>query len=53
MKVQRSLVMCRPRIGIGSTGSYGAGLLRFMQQAKVTVFEGATPDNAAFATGGP
>ena len=25
------------RIGIESTGSYGAGLLRFMQQAKVTV----------------
>ena len=27
------------RIGIESTGSYGAGLLRFMQQAKVTVLE--------------
>ena len=27
-----------------STGSYGAGLLRFMQQAKVTVLEVTTPD---------
>ena len=27
-----------------STGSYGAGLLRFMQQAKVTVFEVTTSD---------
>ena len=32
------------RIGIESTGSYGAGLLRFMQQAKVTVLEVTTPD---------
>ena len=32
------------RIGIKSTGSYGAGLLRFMQQAKVTVLEVTTPD---------
>ena len=31
-------------IGIESTGSYGAGLLRFMQQAKVTVLEVTTPD---------
>ena len=30
------------RIGIESTGSYGAGLLRFMQQAKVTVLEVTT-----------
>ena len=29
---------------IESTGSYGAGLLRFMQQAKVTVLEVTTPD---------
>ncbi len=27
-----------------STGSYGAGLLRFMQQAKVPVLEVTTPD---------
>jgi transposase len=32
------------RIGIESTGSYGAGLLRFMQQAKVMVLEVTTPD---------
>ena len=32
------------RIGIESTGSYGAGLLRFMQQAKVAVLEVTTPD---------
>src|SRR5271154_1698445 len=32
------------RIGVESTGSYGAGLLRFMQQAKVTVLEVTTPD---------
>jgi transposase len=32
------------RIGIESTGSYGAGFLRFMQQAKVTVLEVTTPD---------
>ena len=31
------------RIGIESTGSYGAGLLRFMQQAKVVVLEVTTP----------
>ena len=30
------------RIEIDSTGSYGAGLLRFMQQAKVTVLEVTT-----------
>jgi hypothetical protein len=32
------------RMGIESTGSYGAGLLRFMQQASVTVLEVTTPD---------
>lgn len=32
------------RIGIESTGSYGAGLLRFMQQAGVEVLEVTTPD---------
>ena len=32
------------RIGIESTGSYGAGFLRFMQQAKVTVLEVMTLD---------
>jgi transposase len=32
------------RIGIESTGSYGAGLLRSMQQAKVAVLEVTTPD---------
>src|SRR5271155_2944971 len=32
------------RIGVESTGSYGAGLLRFMQQAKVSVLEVTTPD---------
>ena len=31
------------RIGIESTGSYGAGLLRFMGQAKVVVLEVTTP----------
>src|SRR5258708_705064 len=31
-------------IGIESTGSYGAGLLRFMQQAGITVLEVTTPD---------
>jgi transposase len=32
------------RIGVESTGSYGAGLLRFMQQAGVTVLEVTAPD---------
>lgn len=32
------------RVGIESTGSYGAGLLRFMQQAGVTVLEVTAPD---------
>jgi transposase len=32
------------RIGVESTGSYGAGLLRFLQQAGVTVLEVTTPD---------
>ena len=33
------------RIGIESTGSYGAGLLRFAQQAGIDVLEVTTPDN--------
>jgi transposase len=32
------------RIGIESTGSYGAGLLRFMQDAGIEVMEVTTPD---------
>ena len=32
------------RIGIESTGSYGAGLLRFMQQAGIEVLEVTMPD---------
>ena len=32
------------RIGIESTGSYGAGLLRFMQQAGIDVLEVTAPD---------
>jgi transposase len=32
------------RIGIESTGSYGAGLLRIMQQAELAVLEVITPD---------
>jgi len=32
------------RVGVESTGSYGAGLLRFLQQAGVTVLEVTTPD---------
>jgi len=32
------------RIGIESTGSYGAGLLRYMQSADVEVLEVTTPD---------
>ena len=32
------------RIGIESTGSYGAGLLRFMQDAGIEVLEVTTPD---------
>jgi transposase len=32
------------RVGIESTGSYGAGLLRFLQQAGVEVLEVTTPD---------
>ena len=32
------------RIGIESTGSYGAGLLRFMQQSGVVVLEVTTSD---------
>ena len=33
-------------VGVESTGSYGAGLLRFMQQAGVTVLEVTAPDKA-------
>jgi transposase len=32
------------RVGVESTGSYGAGLLRFLQQAGVAVLEVTTPD---------
>jgi transposase len=32
------------RIGVESTGSYGAGLLRFLQSAGVMVLEVTTPD---------
>src|SRR5215813_3820376 len=32
------------RIGVESTGSYGAGLLRFMQQAGIDVLEVTAPD---------
>src|SRR6478672_13291315 len=32
------------RVGVESTGSYGAGLLRFLQHAGVTVLEVTTPD---------
>jgi transposase len=32
------------RIGVESTGSYGAGLLPFMQQARVAVLEVTTQD---------
>ena len=40
---------CSPSVSFSasessSTGSYGAGLLRFMQQAKVVVLEVTTPD---------
>ena len=33
------------RIGVEFTGSYGAGLLRFLQLAGPTVLEMTTPDN--------
>jgi transposase len=33
------------RVGIESTGSYGAGLLRFVQNAGIEVLEVTTPDN--------
>jgi hypothetical protein len=32
------------RVGVESTGSYGAGLLRFMQKAGIAVLEVTTPD---------
>jgi transposase len=34
------------RIGIESTGTYGAGLLRYMQKAGVEVLEVTTPDKS-------
>ncbi len=34
------------RVGIESTGSYGAGLLRFMQQAGIEVLEVTAPDRS-------
>jgi len=36
------------RIGVESTGSYGAGLLRFLQLAGLTVLEVTTPDKCVF-----
>ena len=32
------------RVGVESTGSYGAGLLRFLQASNVEVLEVTTPD---------
>lgn len=32
------------RVGVESTGSYGAGLLRFLQQAGIEVLEVTSPD---------
>ena len=32
------------RVGIEATGSYGAGLLRYMQKAGIEVLEVTTPD---------
>ena len=40
------------RIGIESTGSYGAGLLRFVQQAGIEVLEVTAPDQARSAPTG-
>ncbi len=34
------------RVGIECTGTYGAGLLRYLQQAGVTVLEVTTPDKS-------
>jgi hypothetical protein len=34
------------RVGVECTGSYGAGLLRFLQQAHVTVLEVTAPDRS-------
>lgn len=34
------------RVGVECTGSYGAGLLRYLQQAHVTVLEVTTPDKS-------
>lgn len=34
------------RVGVECTGTYGAGLLRYLQQAGVTVLEVTVPDKA-------
>ncbi len=34
------------RVGVECTGSYGAGLLRYLQQAQVTVLEVTAPDKS-------
>jgi transposase len=34
------------RVGVECTGTYGAGLLRYLQQAGVTVLEVTTPDKS-------
>lgn len=34
------------RVGVECTGTYGVGLLRYLQQAGVTVLEVTTPDKA-------
>jgi transposase len=38
-------------IGVEATGTYGAGLLRYMQNAGVEVLEVTTPDNMTVAGG--
>ena len=52
-RLGKAIARCSPGCGpsenynvseSSSTGSYGAGLLRFMQQAKVAVLEVTTPD---------
>ena len=40
------------RVGVESTGSYGAGLLRFMEQAGVAVLEVTTPGQAGSSPAG-
>ena len=39
------------RVGIEATGTYGAGLLRYLQNAGVEVLEVTTPDNTTAASG--